>query len=81
MKPVLIIAGATASGKSQLALKLAKERPSVIINVDSMQVYKELEILSARPGAADLEAAPHRLYGVLSGRESCSVCRPADCRI
>lgn len=50
-KSALLIAGPTASGKSALALRLARERNGVIINADSMQVYRELRILSARPSA------------------------------
>ncbi|MDP2698353.1 tRNA (adenosine(37)-N6)-dimethylallyltransferase MiaA [Thalassospira sp.] len=71
-KPVLIVAGPTASGKSALALDLAGHFDGVIINADSMQVYKELCVLSARPDATETARAPHRLYGVLSGREACS---------
>src|SRR6185503_8056611 len=59
----VLIAGPTASGKSRLALELARERNGVIINADSMQVYAELRILTARPSAEDEAAAPHRLYG------------------
>jgi tRNA dimethylallyltransferase len=72
---VILIAGPTASGKSALALALAERLDGVIINADSMQVYRELTILTARPGAADLARAPHRLYGVLPGRERCSAGR------
>lgn len=60
----LIVAGPTASGKSALALALARRLNGVVINADAMQVYRELRILTARPGAADEALAPHRLYGV-----------------
>ncbi|AUG53689.1 tRNA (adenosine(37)-N6)-dimethylallyltransferase MiaA [Thalassospira marina] len=70
--PVIIVAGPTASGKSALALDLAKEFNGVIINADSMQVYRELRVLSARPDDSETARAPHRLYGVLSGAEACS---------
>ncbi len=70
--PVLIVAGPTASGKSALALDLAEAFDGVVINADSMQVYKELRVLSARPDEGEMARAPHRLYGVLSGREACS---------
>ncbi|UKV13486.1 tRNA (adenosine(37)-N6)-dimethylallyltransferase MiaA [Thalassospiraceae bacterium SW-3-3] len=70
--PVLIVAGPTASGKSALALDLADAFNGVVINADSMQVYKELRVLSARPNDSEIARAPHRLYGVLSGREACS---------
>ncbi|WP_336080364.1 tRNA (adenosine(37)-N6)-dimethylallyltransferase MiaA [Thalassospira sp. CH_XMU1448-2] len=70
--PVLIVAGPTASGKSALALDMAEAFDGVVINADSMQVYEELRILSARPDESETARAPHRLYGVLSGREACS---------
>lgn len=72
-KPVLVVAGPTASGKSALAMDLAGEFGGVIINADSMQVYEELRILTARPSEADEGLAPHRLYGVLPAPRSCSV--------
>lgn len=75
---VLIVAGPTASGKSGLALALAETFGGTIINADSMQVYADLEILTARPEAADLARAPHRLYGVLPGTERCSAGRWRD---
>lgn len=70
--PVIIVAGPTASGKSALALDLAREFDGVIINADSMQIYRELRVLSARPDESETAQAPHRLYGVLSGAEACS---------
>ena len=63
-KRALIVAGPTASGKSALALHLAQRFGGTVINADSMQVYRELRILTARPTPADEAAAPHRLYGV-----------------
>ena len=74
-QPYLIVAGPTASGKSALALAIAREFDGAIINADSMQVYRELSILTARPGPAELAAAPHRLYGVLPASERCSAGR------
>ena len=59
-----IIAGPTASGKSHLAIELAKVWDGEIINADSMQVYKDLSILTARPQPHE-EIVPHHLYGVL----------------
>ena len=59
----ILIAGPTASGKSALALALAERLGGVVINADSMQVYRDLSILTARPGTADLARAPHVLYG------------------
>jgi len=61
-KPVLI-AGPTASGKSALALALARQTSGVVINTDSMQVYRDLHVLTARPTAAEEAQVPHRLYG------------------
>jgi tRNA dimethylallyltransferase len=71
----LLIAGPTASGKSALALALARRIGGVVINVDSMQVYRDLRILTARPSPADEAAAPHALYGVIDGAENFSVGR------
>jgi len=68
-KPVLIVCGPTASGKSALALDVARAFDGVIINADSMQVYCELRILTARPDDAELALAPHRLYGIASVTE------------
>ncbi|WP_438975182.1 tRNA (adenosine(37)-N6)-dimethylallyltransferase MiaA [Roseicyclus sp.] len=61
-RPVLI-AGPTASGKSALALRIAQAQGGIIVNADALQVYKNWCVLTARPDAADLAAAPHRLYG------------------
>lgn len=72
MQPVLIIAGPTASGKSGLALACAREFAGTVINADSMQVYRELAVLTARPSAADEAGVPHRLYGIMSAAERCS---------
>ncbi|MEO1562502.1 MAG: tRNA (adenosine(37)-N6)-dimethylallyltransferase MiaA [Pseudomonadota bacterium] len=59
----ILIAGATASGKSALALKLAAERPSIILNADSLQVYSGWRVLTARPSEDDRTLVPHRLDG------------------
>jgi tRNA dimethylallyltransferase len=59
----VLIAGPTASGKSALALELAETARGMIINVDSMQVYRDLRVLTARPIEEDETRAPHRLYG------------------
>ncbi len=72
MKRALFIAGPTASGKSAFALEVAKQRGGIIINADSMQVYKDLPILTACPSAEEQAQAPHRLYGFLDGSEVCS---------
>lgn len=79
---VVLIAGPTASGKSSLALDLAaraREKGGArIINADSMQVYADLQVLSARPSPQEEALADHRLYGVLDGAQRCSVARWLD---
>ena len=72
---LIIVAGPTASGKSALALAIASAFGGTIINADSMQVYRDLRVLSARPDDAALAAAPHRLDGILDGAELCSAAR------
>lgn len=76
--PLLTVAGPTASGKSALALGLAQAFDGVVINADSMQVYRELRVLTARPTVEEEALAPHRLYGVLPGAEVCSAGRWAE---
>lgn len=70
-----LIAGPTASGKSGLALGLARELGGIVINADSMQVYQDLRILTARPSAEDELQAPHALYGFVPGAEAYSAGR------
>jgi tRNA dimethylallyltransferase len=65
----VLICGPTASGKSALALELAREFGGVIINADSMQVYAELRVITNRPAPEEEAAAPHRLYGIRPVRE------------
>jgi len=74
----VLIAGPTASGKSALAIDMARRLGGVVINADSMQIYRDLHVLTARPSAADERAAPHRLYGVVDGAENFSVARWLD---
>ena len=73
MKRALLIAGPTASGKSALALDLARKWNGVIINADALQVYEPLRILSARPLPDEESLVPHRLYGHLSATAQYSV--------
>ncbi len=72
---VIIIVGTTASGKSAYAMELAKKQESVIINADSMQVYKEIPIISASPSAYDKNKVEHKLYNFLSIQEHFSVAK------
>jgi len=72
LPPVALVAGPTASGKSALALALARRNGGVVVNADASQIYRDLDILSARPSAADLAEAEHRLFGVRDGAEPCS---------
>ena len=75
LSPVVLIAGPTASGKSGLAVELAAALRGTIINADSLQAYRDLRILSARPDDAALVRVPHRLYGYLDAAERGSVGR------
>ncbi len=70
--PVIIVAGPTASGKSALAIEIAEAFGGEIVNADSMQVYRELRILTARPSSEDEARVPHHLYGAMSVAEVCS---------
>src|SRR6201996_2688283 len=71
----ILIAGPTASGKSALALELAGSFGGAVINADSMQVYRDLRIITARPSPAEEARAPHRLYGHVDAAENYSVGR------
>ncbi|MGD9838074.1 MAG: tRNA (adenosine(37)-N6)-dimethylallyltransferase MiaA [Afipia sp.] len=68
----VLIAGPTASGKSALALALAEATGGIVINTDSMQVYRDLRIITARPTPADEARVPHRLYGTCDAAINCS---------
>ena len=69
MKSAVLIAGPTASGKSALALEVAARTNGVIVNADSMQVYRDLRIITARPTDDEMSRAPHRLYGHIGAEE------------
>jgi tRNA dimethylallyltransferase len=71
----ILIAGPTASGKSAAALEVARRLGGVIVNADAMQVYRELEVLSARPDAETERLAPHRLFGHVPAAEAYSAAR------
>lgn len=68
----VLIAGPTASGKSALALELARATGGVVINTDSMQVYRDLRVLTARPTPDEEAIVPHRLYGTQDAAANCS---------
>ena len=70
---IILISGPTASGKSKFALKLAKKIDGEIINADSMQIFKEIKILNARPSTKDKSNIKHHLYGFLSVKKNFSV--------
>ena len=68
-KKIILIAGPTASGKSKLAIEIAKKIKGEIINADSMQVYKNFSILSSRPSRTDLKKIKHHLYGFQAAKK------------
>ena len=70
---IILISGPTASGKSKFALKLAKKIDGEIINADSMQIFKEIKILNARPSTKDKSNIKHHLYGFFSVKKNFSV--------
>jgi tRNA dimethylallyltransferase len=72
---VILIAGPTASGKSALALALAEQLGGTIVNADSMQVYRDLRVITARPSPEEEARVPHRLYGHVDAAENYSVGR------
>lgn len=72
MSKIILLGGPTASGKSALSLKWAEQQNGEIVNGDSMQIYQELNILTARPSDQELNIIPHHLYGILKGDDPCS---------
>src|SRR5215467_10745088 len=74
-KVAVLIAGPTASGKSELALAIAERIGGIVVNTDSMQVYRDLAIITARPSAAEMARVPHLLYGHVDAAENYSVGR------
>ena len=71
---IILISGPTASGKSSFAIKFAKKINGEIINADSMQVYKQLKILSARPDPKKYQKIKHHLYGFHNVTKNFSTC-------
>lgn len=74
-KKIIIIAGPTASGKTSFAVNLAKEIDAIVINADSLQVYKENPIISAQPTAKERQDIPHFLFGYVMGDEKYDIAR------
>ena len=72
---IWLIAGPTASGKSALALRLAEETGGEIVNADSMQLYADLRVLTARPSPDEAARAPHHMFGTVDAAEAWSVGR------
>ena len=68
-KKIILLAGPTASGKSKLAIHLARKLNGEVINADSMQIYKEFSILSSRPNKIEIKRAKHHLYGIVSAKK------------
>jgi len=64
--PLLIICGPTASGKSDLAMNIANELGGVIINIDAIQIYKEIPIITCSPSPLDKSSKDHHLYNFIS---------------
>src|SRR5690606_21734329 len=75
LKNAILIAGPTASGKSDLAMELARRTGGIVVNADSMQVYSVLSVLTARPTATDVAKVPHKLYGYVHPSEPYSTGR------
>ena len=69
MKPAILIHGPTASGKTALSIEVARKYNGEIVNADSMQVYSELKVISARPDAEEMEGIPHHLFGHMPAGE------------
>lgn len=74
----MLIAGPTASGKSALAIEIARRTGGTVVNADSMQVYADLRVLTARPSEAEEAMVPHRLYGHVDGAVNYSAMRYAE---
>ncbi len=73
MRKIIVLGGPTASGKSSIALDWAEKQDGEIVNGDSMQIYRELDILTACPSEEDIgKRVPHHLYRQLKGDDACS---------
>ena len=69
MRPAILIHGPTASGKTELSIKIARKYDGEIVNADSMQVYRDLKVISARPDEAEMQDVPHHLFGHVPASE------------
>ena len=76
--PVVAVAGPTASGKTALAVELAKRHHGEVVSADSMQIYAEMKIGTARPDESEMQGVPHHLLGFLSPSERFSVADYVD---
>ncbi|MBR2418779.1 MAG: tRNA (adenosine(37)-N6)-dimethylallyltransferase MiaA, partial [Clostridia bacterium] len=72
-KTVIVIVGPTASGKTSLSIEIAKKMQGEIISADSMQIYKEMDIATAKPTLEEMQGIPHHLMGFLEPTENFSV--------
>jgi tRNA dimethylallyltransferase len=72
---IIVIGGPTASGKSAITLDIAAKYNGIVINADSMQIYKDIPIISAQPNKTDQTTVPHKLYGIFEANEFCSVAK------
>ena len=70
--PVIVVSGPTASGKSALALKIAEKYGGEIVSADSMQIYKELSVGTAKPDKSEIKRVPHHLVDILEPEEKFS---------
>lgn len=73
MSALVVIGGTTASGKTALAVELARRLDAIVVNADAIQLYRDLPILTARPGPAEQQGVPHHLFGVLGPHETASI--------
>ena len=78
MRKIILLGGPTASGKSSIALDWARDHDGEIVNGDSMQIYRELDIITACPSNEEMQKVPHHLYRVLKGDDPCSAQRWRD---
>lgn len=69
MHPAILIHGPTASGKTALAIEVARRLDGEVINADSMQVYRDLKVISARPDEEEMAGVPHHLFGHVNAAE------------